>query len=67
MIKWEKSESELKKMLSEQMRETLKNSSAIRKMFIEGQELAEKVGAGTVFVFLWAIRLPLCPRPLRMP
>lgn len=48
-------------MLSEQMRETLKNSSAIRKMFIEGQELAEKVGAENVFDF--SLGNPVAPVP----
>ena len=36
---------ERNKMLSKQMIYNLENSSAIRKMFIEGQELAERVGA----------------------
>ena len=48
-------------MLSEQMRETLKNSSAIRKMFIEGQKLAEKVGAENVFDF--SLGNPVAPVP----
>ena len=45
MIEYEKNESELNDMLSKQMLYNLENSSAIRKMFIEGQELAQKVGA----------------------
>ena len=62
MIEYEKNESELNDMLSKQMLYNLENSSAIRKMFIEGQELAQKVGAENVFP--WATLWPRCPRPL---
>ena len=48
-------------MLSKQMLYNLENSSAIRKMFIEGQELAEKVGAENVFDF--SLGNPVAPVP----
>ena len=48
-------------MLSKQMLYNLENSSAIRKMFIEGQELAQKVGAENVFDF--SLGNPVAPVP----
>ncbi|MDO5400587.1 MAG: pyridoxal phosphate-dependent aminotransferase [Eubacteriales bacterium] len=48
-------------MLSKQMLYNLENSSAIRKMFIEGQELAAKVGAENVFDF--SLGNPVAPVP----
>ena len=48
-------------MLSKQMLYNLENSSAIRKMFIEGQELAKKVGAENVFDF--SLGNPVAPVP----
>ena len=48
-------------MLSKQMLYNLENSSAIRKMFMEGQELAEKVGAENVFDF--SLGNPVAPVP----
>ena len=61
MIEYEKNESELNDMLSKQMLYNLENSSAIRKMFIEGQELAQKVGAENVFDF--SLGNPVAPVP----
>ena len=61
MIEYEKNESELNDMLSKQMLYNLDNSSAIRKMFIEGQELAQKVGAENVFDF--SLGNPVAPVP----
>ena len=48
-------------MLSKQMLYNLENSSAIRKMFMEGQELAEKVGVENVFDF--SLGNPVAPVP----
>ena len=48
-------------MLSKQMIFNLKNSSAIRKMFVEGQELAAKIGAENVFDF--SLGNPAAPVP----
>ena len=48
-------------MLSKQMIYNLENSSAIRKMFIEGQELAERVGAENVYDF--SLGNPVAPVP----
>lgn len=48
-------------MLSKQMLFNLSNSSAIRKMFIEGQELAAKVGAENVYDF--SLGNPAAPVP----
>ena len=61
MIEYEKNESELNDMLSKQMLYNLENSSAIRKMFVEGQELAQKVGAENVFDF--SLGNPVAPVP----
>ena len=52
---------ERNKMLSKQMIYNLENSSAIRKMFIEGQELAERVGAENVYDF--SLGNPVAPVP----
>lgn len=48
-------------MLSKQMLYNLENSSAIRKMFIEGQEMAARVGAENVFDF--SLGNPVAPVP----
>lgn len=48
-------------MLSKQMLYNLENSSAIRKMFLEGQEMAAKVGAENVFDF--SLGNPVAPVP----
>lgn len=48
-------------MLSKQMMFNLSNSSAIRKMFIEGQELAARVGAENVYDF--SLGNPAAPVP----
>ncbi len=48
-------------MLSKQMLFNLKNSSAIRRMFIEGQELAQEIGAENVFDF--SLGNPVAPVP----
>lgn len=48
-------------MLSKQMLYNLENSSAIRKMFIEGQEMAEKIGAENVCDF--SLGNPVAPVP----
>ena len=48
-------------MLSKQMLYNLENSSAIRKMFIEGQELAARVGAENVYDF--SLGNPVAPVP----
>lgn len=48
-------------MLSKQMLYNLENSSAIRKMFIEGQEMAARVGAENVFDF--SLGNPSVPAP----
>ena len=38
-------------MISKKMQEAVANSSAIRAMFLEGKELAAKVGAENVYDF----------------
>lgn len=48
-------------MLSKQMKYNLENSSAIRKMFIEGQALAERIGKENVFDF--SLGNPVAPVP----
>lgn len=48
-------------MLSKQMLYNLENSSAIRKMFIEGQEMAARVGKENVFDF--SLGNPVAPVP----
>lgn len=48
-------------MLSKQMLYNLENSSAIRQMFIEGQELAARVGAENVYDF--SLGNPAAPVP----
>lgn len=48
-------------MLSKQMQYNLENSSAIRKMFIEGQELAARIGRENVFDF--SLGNPVAPVP----
>lgn len=48
-------------MLSKQMLYNLENSSAIRKMFLEGQELAEKIGKENVCDF--SLGNPAAPVP----
>lgn len=48
-------------MLSKQMLYNLENSSAIRQMFIEGQEMAARVGAENVFDF--SLGNPVAPVP----
>ena len=48
-------------MLSEQILDNLKNSSAIRKMFLEGQEMAARVGAENVCDF--SLGNPAAPVP----
>ena len=48
-------------MLSKQMIYNLENSSAIRQMFIEGQEMAARVGAENVFDF--SLGNPVAPVP----
>ena len=48
-------------MLSKQMRNNMQNSSAIRQMFVEGQELAAKVGPENVFDF--SLGNPAAPVP----
>jgi len=48
-------------VLSKQMIYNLENSSAIRKMFIEGQEMAARVGAENVFDF--SLGNPVTPVP----
>lgn len=48
-------------MLSKQMLYNLENSSAIRKMFIEGQEMAARVGAENVYDF--SLGNPVAPVP----
>lgn len=48
-------------MLSKQMMFNLENSSAIREMFVEGQELAAKIGAENVYDF--SLGNPAAPVP----
>ncbi len=48
-------------MLSKQIMEDISNSSAIRKMFIEGQEMAREVGAENVYDF--SLGNPVTPVP----
>lgn len=48
-------------MLSKQMIFNLENSSAIRQMFIEGQELAQEIGAENVYDF--SLGNPVAPVP----
>ena len=44
-------------MLSKKIQAALAGSSAIRAMFVEGKELAEKVGAENVLISALEIRL----------
>ena len=48
-------------MLSKKIREALAGSSAIRAMFVEGKELAEKVGVENVFDY--SLGNPATPVP----
>ena len=48
-------------MLSKKIQAALAGSSAIRAMFVEGKELAEKVGAENVFDF--SLGNPATPPP----
>lgn len=48
-------------MVSERIRQALAGSSAIRAMFVEGKELAEKVGAENVYDF--SLGNPATPAP----
>ena len=48
-------------MLSKKIKEALAGSSAIRAMFVEGKELAEKVGAENVFDY--SLGNPATPVP----